>query len=227
VTKYRVGRVSRETQEMDERIRAVVERNGGPAPVTIRYVEPRSNGNGNGQATHDQSSANGDRKHVTKDEVARAIAGLPSDFTCGDVAGAVGLSQSAAKQHVQRLAQDGVVEKTGAVRENGAHVWRLRDRGSKPGANDGAESPTDADSDSAPAAAEDTRFPSVPVGSGRQETQNPVTGMSEQDEPAERLISLPEPEPAADPLALALTELARRRQVLEAAEQALTAVARL
>lgn len=154
MTKYRVGRVSRETQEMDERIRAVVERNGGPGPVTIRYVEPRSNGNG--QATHDQSSANGDRKHVTKDEVARAIAGLPSDFTCGDVAGAVGLSQSAAKQHVQRLAQDGVVEKTGAVRENGAHVWRLRDRGSKPGANDGAESPTDADSDSAPAAAEDT-----------------------------------------------------------------------
>jgi hypothetical protein len=51
--------------------------------------------------------------------------------------------------------------------------------------------------------------------------------MSEHSEPAEGLISLPESEPAADPLALALAELARRRQVLEAAEQALLAVAQL
>jgi hypothetical protein len=51
--------------------------------------------------------------------------------------------------------------------------------------------------------------------------------MSEHSEPAEGLISLPEPEPAADPIGLALAELARRRQVLEAAEQALAAVGRL
>jgi len=51
--------------------------------------------------------------------------------------------------------------------------------------------------------------------------------MSERCEPAEGRISLPEPEAAADPLALALAELARRRQVLEAAEQALAAVAQL
>jgi hypothetical protein len=36
-----------------------------------------------------------------------------------------------------------------------------------------------------------------------------------------------EPEPAADPFALALAELARRRQALEMAERALAAVARL
>jgi DNA-binding Lrp family transcriptional regulator len=225
VTTYRTGRVGRETLEMDERIAEVVRRNGGPAPVTVRHVDPATLTNGNGHAS--KAPANGHRKHVTRDDVARAIAGLPPDFTCGDVAGAVGLSQSAAKQHVQRLAQDGVVEKTGAVRENGAHVWRLGGGDSKPGAKDGAESPSDADPDSAPATAEDTWFPAVPVGSGRHETQNPVTGMSEHSEPAEGLISLPESEPAAGPLALALTELARRRQVLEAAEQALTAVSRL
>lgn len=225
MTTYRTGRVGRETLEMDERIAEVVRRNGGPAPMTVRHVDPATLTNGNGHAS--KAPANGHRKHVTRDEVSLVIAGLPSEFTCGDVARAVGLSQSAAKQHVQRLAQDGVVEKTGAVRENGAHVWRLRARGSNPGAKDGAESPTDADSDSAPPVAEDTRFPAVPVGPGGHGTQNPVRGMSEPGEPAERLIALPESEPAADPFALALAELARRRQVLEAAEQALAAVARL
>jgi hypothetical protein len=51
--------------------------------------------------------------------------------------------------------------------------------------------------------------------------------MSEHSESAEGLISLSEPDPAADPITLALAELARRRQLLEAAEQALAAVARL
>jgi hypothetical protein len=51
--------------------------------------------------------------------------------------------------------------------------------------------------------------------------------MSQHCEHGEGVISLAGPEPGSDPIALALAELARRRQVLEAAEQALAAVARL
>jgi hypothetical protein len=253
VTKYRVGRVSRETQEMDERIRAVVERNGGPAPVTVRHVDPETlKRNGSraedvdaGVIAYRQASANGNgsapartpkvkpappkpkRSRVRKQDVAAAAARFPSGFTMAELAAQAGCSPAAAKFHAAALAADGVVAKTGELREHGAAVWKLSDGESEPGAEDGAEPPSDANPDSATATAEDTRFPSVPVGSGRHETQNPVTGMSEHSEPAERLISLPESQPAADPLAAALAELARRRQVLEAAEQALAAVARL
>jgi hypothetical protein len=215
---------------MDERVRAIAERNGiARSEVTVKFIEPRSS---NGATANGNASSNGNgsqnghapsrKARVRKPDVATAAAPFPAGFTLAQIVATVGCSPGAAKQHAVALAADGVLAKTGETRENGAAVWKLRDGDSEVGAKDGerAEPSGGANPGSA-----DPRFPAVPVGSGSHETRNPVTAMAEHSQPGEGLISLPEPEPAADPIALALAELARRRQLLEAAEQALAAVA--
>lgn len=196
--------------------------------MTVRYVEPHSNGNGNGGAAKVKAAPpRPKRSRVRKQDVITAAAHFAGGFTLAELAADVGCSAGAAKQHVVTLTADGVLAKTSEVRARGAAVWKLRDSNSEPGAEDGAEPPSDANPESAPAAAEDTLFPAVPVGPGDHETQNPPPGPPACSEGIREPENVIEPEPAADPFALALTEFARRRQVLEAAEQALAAVARL
>jgi hypothetical protein len=202
---------------MDERVRAIAERNGiARSEVKVSFDEPRSS-NGATANGHAKSNGNGRaptrKRQVRKADVAVAAERFPDGFTLAQIAAAVGCSAGAAKQHAVTLAADGVLVKTHETREHGAAVWALR--------GDDPESTADTTAQG--------WFPAVPAGPGRHETRNPVTAVSEHVTPAEGLISLPEPEPepAADPIALALAELARRRQVLEAAEQALAAVAQL
>jgi hypothetical protein len=188
--------------------------------VTVRYVEPRSsngataNGNGKSAPVEDagviarrQAAANGSGApigtrsngtgrvatrpaRVRRQDVAVAAARFPDGFTLVQIAGAVGCSSGAVKQHVVALVADGVLAKTSQTREHGAGVWKLRDGDSEAGAEDGgrAEPPGNANPGSAVAAGR--WFPAVPVGSGRHETRNPVTALSEHSEPGEGLISL-------------------------------------
>jgi hypothetical protein len=236
VSKYALRRRSAEEQLMDERVRAIAERNGiARSEVKVSFVEPRSsngatangnassNGNGNGGGNGHRRSG---KARFRKQDVASAAARFPDGFTLAQIAAAVGCSPGAAKQHAVSLAADGVLAKTGETRERGAAIWKLCDD-SQAGAQGRGHAKPPGGANPTSAADAGSRYPAVPAGSGRHEPPDPVTAMSEQSEPAERLISDPEHEPTADPITLALAELARRRQVLDAADQALAAVANL
>jgi hypothetical protein len=136
--------------------------------VTVRYVEPHSNGNGNdGAAKVKAAPPRPKRSRVRKQDVIPAAAHFAGGFTLAELAADVGCSAGAAKQHVVTLTADGVLAKTSEVRARGAAVWKLRDSNSEPGAEDGAEPPSDANPESAPAAAEDTPVPGSTRGARR------------------------------------------------------------